>query len=121
VARRRHWRYRLPVLAAPAQAGREIVKWPQVQLLDGDVVGRAGARAGGGGRLLGHHQRFCLRHNAHIESGAGHCRASPVQILTAARDRDPAVVRSYLGAQQLWLCRDAGPRPLAQVPCLPET
>jgi hypothetical protein len=39
---------------------------------------------------------FCLRHNAHIEKLRRAAAGRALEILTVARDRDPAAVRAYL-------------------------
>ncbi|KWT94178.1 MULTISPECIES: TlpA disulfide reductase family protein [unclassified Variovorax] len=39
---------------------------------------------------------YCARHNAHIEKLYKRTRGLPLQILSAATDRDPAVVRAYM-------------------------
>ena len=86
----------VPALAAPAQPG-ETVHWPQVRLLDGQTWSAEQAR----GQAVvvvfwATTCPFCLRHNAHVEKLRRSLAGKPVQILTAARDRDPAAVRSYL-------------------------
>ncbi|MFO0124834.1 MAG: hypothetical protein ACK52R_01485, partial [Betaproteobacteria bacterium] len=84
-----------PASAQPQQG--QAVVWPDVTLLDDTRWGSAQAQ--------GKHVivvfwsttcPFCLRHNAHVEKLRRSLAGKPVQILTAARDRDPAVVRSYL-------------------------
>ena len=82
--------------AAPAQPG-EIVRWPSVTLLDGrtwsaqQVSGQAVVVV-----FWSTTCPFCLRHNAHVEKLRRALAGKPLQILTAARDRDPAAVRRYL-------------------------
>lgn len=83
-------------VAAPAQPG-EAVRWPTVQLLDGRTWSAEQVR----GQALvvvfwSTTCPFCLRHNAHVEMLRRTLAGKPVQILTAARDRDPAAVRRYL-------------------------
>jgi thiol-disulfide isomerase/thioredoxin len=39
---------------------------------------------------------FCLRHNAHVEKLRRATAGQALEILTVARERDPAVVRAYL-------------------------
>ena len=84
------------VLAAPAAPG-ETVRWPQVRLLDGRTW--SAEQANGQAVVVVFWSTtcpFCLRHNAHVEKLRRALTGKPVQILTAARDRDPAAVRSYL-------------------------
>ena len=83
-------------LGAPAQPG-VAVRWPTVRLLDGQtwsaeqVKGQAVVVV-----FWSTTCPFCLRHNAHVEKLHRTLAGKPVQILTAARDRDPAAVRRYL-------------------------
>jgi thiol-disulfide isomerase/thioredoxin len=39
---------------------------------------------------------FCLRHNAHIDKLRRAAAGRPLEILTVARDKDPAAVKAYL-------------------------
>ena len=104
----------VPVLAAPAQPGQS-VSWPQVRLLDGRTWSAEQAR----GQAVvvvfwATTCPFCLRHNAHIEKLRRALLGKPVQILTAARDRDPAVVRSYLERNNYGFAVTLDHAPLAQ-------
>jgi thiol-disulfide isomerase/thioredoxin len=104
----------VPSLAAPAQPGQS-VSWPQVRLLDGRTWSAEQAR----GQAVvvvfwATTCPFCLRHNAHIEKLRRALPGKPVQILTAARDRDPAVVRSYLERNNYGFAVTLDHAPLAQ-------
>jgi thiol-disulfide isomerase/thioredoxin len=99
---------------APAKPG-ETVRWPQVQLLDGQTWSAEQAR----GQAVvvvfwATTCPFCLRHNAHVEKLRRSLAGKPVQILTAARDRDPAVVRSYLSRNGYGFAVTLDHAPLAQ-------
>ena len=100
--------------AAPAQPG-QLVRWPQVQLLDGRTW--SGEQARGQSMVVVFWATtcpFCLRHNAHIEKLRRALAGKPVQILTAARDRDPAAVRSYLERNGYGFAVTLDHAPLAQ-------
>ena len=85
-----------PLRAAPAQPG-EPVRWPQVRLLDGGTWSAEQARNQAVVVVFWSTTcPFCLRHNAHVEKLRRALAGKRVQLLTAARDRDPAAVRSYL-------------------------
>lgn len=82
--------------ARPAAPG-ETVRWPDVALLDGSPWGAERAR----GKAVvvvfwSTTCPFCLRHNAHIEKLRRAAIGRPLEILTVARDKDPAAVRAYL-------------------------
>ena len=101
-------------LAAPAVAG-EAVRWPQVRLRDGQTWSAEQAR----GQAVvvvfwATTCPFCLRHNAHVEKLRRSLAGKPVQILTAARDRDPAAVRSYLSRNGYGFAVTLDHAPLAQ-------
>ena len=89
--------------AAPgAQPGQEVqrgskVAWPEVTLLDGTRWGPAQAQ----GKTVivvfwSTTCPFCLRHNAHVEKLRRAAAGRPLEILTVARDKDPALVKAYL-------------------------
>ncbi|MEN9419492.1 MAG: hypothetical protein RI988_3112 [Pseudomonadota bacterium] len=85
-----------PALAAPSQPG-ELVRWPDVKLLDGRVWSAEQAR--GQAVIVVFWSTtcpFCLRHNAHLEQLRRALAGQPVQILTAARDREVQAVQRYL-------------------------
>ena len=82
--------------ARPAAAG-EAVRWPDVPLIDGSVWNAERAR--GKTTVVVFWSTtcpFCLRHNAHIEKLRRAAVGRPMEILTVARDKDPAAVRAYL-------------------------
>ena len=84
------------VTAAPARIG-DAVSWPQVTLLDGRRW--SAAQAEGKTVIVVFWSTtcpFCLRHNAHIEKLRRAAAGRPLEILTVARDKDAAAVRSYL-------------------------
>ena len=82
--------------ATPARKG-QVVQWPEVTLLDGSRWGPAQAQ----GKTVvvvfwATTCPFCLRHNAHIEKLRRAAEGRPLEILTVARDPQPAAVRAYL-------------------------
>lgn len=85
----------MPALAAPAARG-DVVRWPEVTLLDGarwtPQAGRAQVVV-----FWSESCPFCRRHNAHVDKlwRAARDGRGP-QVLTVSRDRDPAAVRRYL-------------------------
>jgi thiol-disulfide isomerase/thioredoxin len=84
------------VQARPASAG-ELVRWPEVALLDGSTW--SAERARGKTTVVVFWSTtcpFCLRHNAHIEKLRRAAGGRPLEIVTVARDKDPAAVRAYL-------------------------
>jgi thiol-disulfide isomerase/thioredoxin len=82
--------------AAPAERG-EPVAWPEVALLDGSRWGAAQAQDKAVVVVFWSTTcPFCLRHNAHIEKLRRAAVGSALEVLTVARERDPAPVRAYL-------------------------
>lgn len=82
--------------AAPAQPG-EPVAWPEVTLLDGSRFGPAQWHDKAAVVVFWSTTcPFCLRHNAHVEKLRRAAAGRALEILTVARERDPAVVRAYL-------------------------
>lgn len=80
----------------PAQKG-QAVQWPEVTLLDGSRWGAAQAQ--GKSVIVVFWSTtcpFCLRHNAHLEKLRRAAAGKPLEILTVARERDPAAVKAYL-------------------------
>lgn len=73
------------------------VTLPTVRLLDGASFS---PQIGGGKALVlvfwATYCPYCARHNAHIEKLYQRTRGLPLQILTAATDRDPSAVRAYM-------------------------
>lgn len=83
-----------PASAAPAAPG-ERVAWPEVTLLDG----RRWSAAQGKAVVVVFWSTtcpYCLRHNAHVARLQQAAAGLPLQILTVARERDPAAVQRYL-------------------------
>lgn len=80
----------------PARAG-EVVTWPEVTLLDG-TRWQGPPQAGAATVVVFWSTTcpFCLRHNAHVEKLRRATQGRSLQILTVAREKDPATVRAYL-------------------------
>lgn len=85
-----------PALAAAAAKG-ERVRWPEVQLLDGQAVPEPALR----------HQAavvvffattcpFCVRHNVHVQKLVQASAGLPLQVLGVSMDRSADPVRRYL-------------------------
>lgn len=86
----------LPAVAAPAEPGQPVA-WPEVSLLDGRRWGAAQARDKAVLVVFWSTTcPFCLRHNAHVEKLRRAAAGRALEILTVARERDPALVRAYL-------------------------
>ena len=82
--------------AAPAEPGQR-VSWPEVTLLDGSRWGAEQARDKAVIVVFWSTTcPFCLRHNAHVEKLRRAAAGRALEILTVARERDPAPVRAYL-------------------------
>jgi thiol-disulfide isomerase/thioredoxin len=87
----------LGTVHARAAAPGEAVRWPEVTLLDGSIWNAERAR--GKTTVVVFWSTtcpFCLRHNAHIEKLRRAAAGRPLEILTVARDKEPAAVRAYL-------------------------
>ena len=84
-----------PAWAQPRQG--QAVAWPDVTLLDGTRWGAAQAQ---GKQVIvvfwSTTCPFCLRHNAHIEKLRRAATGRALEIITVARDKDPAAVKAYL-------------------------
>ena len=83
--------------ASQAVQKGQTVSWPEVTLLDGSRWGAAQAQ----GKTVvvvfwATTCPFCLRHNAHIEKLRRAATGRALEILTVAREADPAAVRAYL-------------------------
>ncbi len=82
--------------AAPASIG-DVVRWPDVALLDGR---RWGAAQAAGKTVVAVFWSttcpFCLRHNAHVEKLRRAAVGRSLEIVTVARDKDASAVRAYL-------------------------
>jgi thiol-disulfide isomerase/thioredoxin len=94
----------LALLAAPAAGSRaapaapgELVRWPEVALLDGSrwtpEPGRAKVVV-----FWSVSCPFCKRHNAHIDKLHRAAADGGPQVLTVSRDRDASAVQRYLAA-----------------------
>ena len=80
--------------AAPAAAG-DLVRWPEIALLDGRRWTPAAQRA----QVVVFWSvscPFCKRHNAHIDRLHRAAADGGPQVLTVSRDRDVAAVQRYL-------------------------
>ena len=99
--------------AASAQPQHsQVVVWPEVTLLDGTRWGPVQAQ---GKQVIvvfwSTTCPFCLRHNAHIEKLRRAAAGRPLEIITVARDKDPAAVKAYLARHgygfQVTMAQDA--------------
>ncbi len=83
-----------PALAAPVQRG-DRVPWPELRLLDGTRWARADDHA-----VVvvfwSLNCPFCLRHNAHVTRLRERAAGQRLQVLTAAREREPEAVQRHL-------------------------
>jgi thiol-disulfide isomerase/thioredoxin len=99
-----------PAWAQPRQG--QAVAWPDVTLLDGTRWGAAQAQ---GKQVIvvfwSTTCPFCLRHNAHIEKLRRAATGRALEIITVARDKDPAAVKAYLARHgygfQVTMAQDA--------------
>jgi thiol-disulfide isomerase/thioredoxin len=90
----------------------QAVAWPDVTLLDGTRWGAAQAQ---GKQVIvvfwSTTCPFCLRHNAHIEKLRRVATGRALEIITVARDKDPAAVKAYLARHgygfQVTMAQDA--------------
>ena len=82
--------------SAQPQQGQAVV-WPEVTLLDGTRWGPAQTQ---GKQVIvvfwSTTCPFCLRHNAHIEKLRRAATGRALEIITVARDKDPAAVKAYM-------------------------
>jgi thiol-disulfide isomerase/thioredoxin len=77
---------------------RGIGSWPAVRLLGGGTLTPQQLRGEAVVLVVwATHCPFCLRHNAHVDALHRASAGRPLQVVTAALDRDPDAVRSYLG------------------------
>ena len=82
--------------AAPHPPG-EPVRWPTLDLLGGGRLAAADWRDTAAVVVIWETTcPFCSRHNAHVEKLHRAAAGKRLRVITAARDRDPAVVRQYL-------------------------
>jgi len=99
-----------PASAQPRQG--QAVVWPDVTLLDGTRWGAAQAQ---GKQVVvvfwSTTCPFCLRHNEHIEKLRRAAAGRALEIITVARDKDPAAVKAYLARHgygfQVTMAQDA--------------
>lgn len=83
--------------AAAPHAPGEPVRWPTLDLLGGGRLGPADWRDTAAVVVIWETTcPFCRRHNAHVEKLHRAAAGKRLRVITAARDRDPAVVRQYL-------------------------
>ena len=87
--------------AAPAQPG-QVVQWPPVTLLDGQVLSAAALQSKPAVVVFWTTTcPFCRRHNQHVEKlhRVALAAASPLRVLGVARERDADLVRRFAQAQ----------------------
>ena len=113
--------------AASAQPQHsQVVVWPEVTLLDGTRWGPVQAQ---GKQVIvvfwSTTCPFCLRHNAHIEKLRRAAAGRPLEIITVARDKDPAAVKAYLARYgygfQVTMAQDAMAAALSRRKVIPLT
>lgn len=96
------WRALAQVGATVAPAQGDLVRWPEVHLLDGRLLGAPAQR----------HQAavlvffsttcpFCMRHNQHVQKLVAASAGLPLQVLGVALDRRADDVRQYLARRGL--------------------
>ena len=86
------------VSAAPAAlaADGERPAWPSLKLLDGSVLDPAALRGQAVVLVVwATHCPFCRGHNPHVEKLHRASAGRPLKVVTAALDRDPALVARY--------------------------
>ena len=111
--------------SAQPQPGQAVV-WPEVALLDGTRWGPAQAQ---GKQVIvvfwSTTCPFCLRHNAHIEKLRRAATGRALEIITVARDKDPAAVKAYLARHgygfQVTMAQDAMAAALSRRKVIPLT
>lgn len=88
----------LQALSTSALAGQGAGRdWPQIELLDGGSLAPAHWQDRAAVLVFfATHCPFCRRHNQHVEKLHRASQGLRLQVLGAALDREPAVVRSYL-------------------------
>ncbi len=85
--------------AASATPG-ETVPWPKVRLLDGTAWSAAQAEGKAVVAVFWSTTcPFCRRHNAHVEKLRQAAVGRPLELITIARESDPALVQRYLSRQ----------------------
>ena len=113
--------------AASAQPQQgQVVVWPEVTLLDGTRWGPVQAQ---GKQVIvvfwSTTCPFCQRHNAHIEKLRRAAAGRPLEIITVARDKDPAAVKAYLARHgygfQVTMAQDAMAAALSRRRVIPLT
>ena len=113
-----------PASAQPQQG--QAVVWPEVTLLDGTRWGPGQAQ---GKQVIvvfwSTTCPFCLRHNAHIEKLRRAATGRALEIITVARDKDPAAVKAYLARHgygfQVTMAQDAMAAALSRRKVIPLT
>jgi len=111
--------------SAQPQQGQAVV-WPEVTLLDGTRWGPGQAQ---GKQVIvvfwSTTCPFCLRHNAHIEKLRRAATGRALEIITVARDKDPAAVKAYLARHgygfQVTMAQDAMAAALSRRKVIPLT
>lgn len=75
----------------------DVVRWPEVELLDGRRWSAAQARDKAVVAVFWSVTcPFCRRHNPHVEKLRAAAVGKPLEVVTIARDRDPKAVADYL-------------------------
>lgn len=90
-----------PLIARAASPG-DVVRWPEVSMLDGSHW--SGVQAQGKAVVAVFWSTtcpFCRRHNAHVEKLRLAAAGKPLELLTIARDKDPQAVARYLKRHEL--------------------
>lgn len=86
--------------AAPAKG--ELVRWPEVHLLDGRLLAAPAQRAQAAVLVFFSTTcPFCMRHNQHVQKLVAASAGLPLQVLGVALDRSADDVRHYLARRGL--------------------
>ena len=89
-----------PLDASTAEGAAAAVQWPALTLLDGRPwalpIGADGRPFAVVAVIWASDCPFCRRHNVHLDKLQRAAAGKPLAIVTAAQDRDPAVVDAYL-------------------------
>jgi peroxiredoxin len=96
-----------PMVAAQTGTGAaaakgELVRWPEVRLLDGRLLAAPAQRAQAAVLVFFSTTcPFCLRHNQHVQKLVAASAGLPLQVLGVALDRSADDVRQYLARRGL--------------------
>ena len=83
--------------ASTAVAMGETVRWPEIRLMDGRLVGSPSATAAA--HVIVFFSTtcpFCARHNDHVQRLFERARGQPLRVVGVAEDREDRRVRTYL-------------------------